>query len=174
MKQKMSIKEQRFIGVFILYVLPTTLVCAGIILIVLGNIKSSEFKKTEKIKMTFTEPVVSVSEYEDSDGDISYTMKVEYVYNGEKRIHSFTTSKKYNVGEEVTFTKYFTPDGTEIENKGRSLSGAGFGCLGLSLPFVIVMILEISDSIRMKAFFIKYQIKKKLTESEETNGTENK
>ena len=122
----------------------------GILLIVIGSIKSADFRKTEKIKMTFTEPVVSVSGHTDSNDSTVYTMRVEYEYNGEKRIHSFTKSRKYTVGETVTFTKYFTTDGTEIEDNGKTMSAFGFLCLGLSLPWDIILIMEIRDRIRKK------------------------
>ena len=126
-----------------LTLLPIVIGILGVLLIVIGNTKSAEFNKTEKVKMTFTEPVVSVSQHKDSDGDISYIMRVEYVYKGENRVYSFTNSKKYNVGDTVTFTKYFTPDGTEIENKGSSMTAGGSICIGMSVLLTILLIIDI-------------------------------
>ena len=114
----------------------------GLILLLAGFAKSAEFKKTEKIKMTFTEPVVSVSEGRDADDNKEYTMHVKYVYNGEERSYIFTRRDRIKVGEMVTFTKYFAPDGTELENDGNPLFAGGGVAMGLSLPGMVVLISE--------------------------------
>lgn len=155
MEQKTNNNRSVLISV-LLCALTVIGICVGIFLIVLGCKKSAEFKKTEKIEVTFTEPVFSVRYAgKDDDGEDTYEIKVKYTYNRLSHIYTITehtereygqrsferTPSSYQVGDMVTFTKYFTPDGEEIHDIGKNgLRGAGIVITILSVSWLAVII----------------------------------
>ena len=146
MKKKTNNSERSFVSI-LLRALPVIGVCVGVFLIVLSFIKTAEFKKTEKIEVTFTEPVVSVRwKGKDVDNDMNeYEIRVDYTYNGEEKTYTFTerTEKNhssYKVGDMKTFTKYFSPDGTETTDVGVPLRIVGFVLFFVSLPWLVFFI----------------------------------
>ena len=124
----------------VILVISILILIMGVIFVGIGIKESAEFNRTEKIKMTFTEPVVSVSEGKDADDNKEFTMYVKYVYNGEERTYSFTKRDRTDVGKMVTFTKYFLPDGTEIKNEGKGFIPFGITSIGLSLPGIALFV----------------------------------
>ncbi len=122
--------------------LPVIVACVGVFLVVLGFIRTGEFKKTEKIEQTFTAPVVSVDSWQDSDGDYTHKITIEYKYKGETRTHVIkettgSSRSSYRKGQMVTVTKYFLPDGTEVTDPGKTVRFVGFVLFAVSAPWII-------------------------------------
>ena len=135
--------------------LPVIVACVAVFLVVLGFIKTGEFKKTEKIEQTFTAPVVSVDTRQDSDGDYNHTITIEYKYNGETRTHVIkettgSSRSSYRKGQMVTFTKYFLPDGTEVTDPGKTVRFVGFVLFAVSAPWIVFIGFILTKSKKKK------------------------
>ncbi len=90
----------------------------GAILIGVGIFVNRRYRMAEKIKYTFTEPVVSVSKQTDDDGRVTgYKFRMNYTVDGKQYTYSIQEkTKAYSVGDPVTFTVYFYENGKQAVN----------------------------------------------------------
>ncbi|MBQ6419646.1 MAG: hypothetical protein IJK02_01095 [Clostridia bacterium] len=133
----------------IVFAVPVLFFIVGVVFIPLGIVKSAEFKKAEKIYVSFTEPVSSVTEKTETNADDEtehfYVIRVPYEYNGQKYVHEFRQEKSvfgktYKVGDLVTFTKTFSPNGQQISNGGTFFLIFGGVSIAVSLPWLILYV----------------------------------
>lgn len=134
---------------------------AGVFMIVFGSVKTAEFRKTEKVSVTFTEPSSSVtlrSEYRktgdyDRNGEPKeervyyYEIKVPYEYGGKSYVYHFKKDQTAagnapKVGDLYTFTQTFTPEGEPVRDHGSLLFIIGVILTFLSTPVVFFLVRE--------------------------------
>ncbi|MBQ6419648.1 MAG: hypothetical protein IJK02_01105 [Clostridia bacterium] len=133
---------------------------ASVFMIVFGSVKSAEFRNTEKVTVTFTEPSSSVtlrSEYRKT-GDYDrndepkeervyyYEIKVPYTYAGKQYVYRVKKDRSADdapkVGDLYTFTQTFTPEGELIWDYGSLLFMIGVILAFLSTPVVFFLVRE--------------------------------
>lgn len=122
------------------------LLAAGVVSLLYGVVKTVGYKRAEKIRVTFTEPIVSIEpgSRTDSNDYTKYFNKigVAYVYNGEQRIYTFEEKGKttsYRVGDPVTFTLTFSANGKVLTDNGPTFLIVAAAILPLPLIFILIM-----------------------------------